>query len=94
MTDFLLSKRELMEIMLPMQQGFILMIATLPEGSLSGRDTPMCMTDCKETVEITIACSLSSIVTPEEEGVEEEAAVRLQCPCHGTLRRPRVTASA
>jgi cytochrome c2 len=70
--DFVLSNENFMEVMLPNAEGFILDDRDIAEAHF-WTDTP-CMTDCKETVVITMRAAVLD-VTPEDEGVEEEAAV-------------------
>ncbi len=73
--DFVLSNENFMEVVLPNAEGFIVDDRLEAEAHF-WTDTP-CMSDCKETVEITMRAAVLD-VTPEEDTAEtatEEAAV-------------------
>lgn len=63
--DFVLSNENFMEVVLPNAEGFIIDDRKEAEAHF-WTDTP-CMSDCKETVEITMRAAVLD-VTPEEEG--------------------------
>ena len=69
--DFVLSKENFLDVEMPNKDGFIIDDRETAEAAF-WKDEP-CMTNCKETVEITMKAAVLD-VTPEETAAAEEAA--------------------
>lgn len=69
--DFVLSKENFLDVEMPNKDGFIIDDRETAEAAF-WKDEP-CMTDCKDTVEITMKAMVLD-VTPEETKAKEEAA--------------------
>ncbi len=91
--DFELSKDTFFDVEMPNADGFIIDDRAETEYAVF---TEACMTDCKDSVEITMR-ALVLDVTPEEEGAEEAAAepvVEVAAVVEETPAEPEVVAAA
>ena len=69
--DFVLSNENFLEVEMPNANGFIVDDRETSEAHFWKQD--VCMSDCKDSVEITMRAAVLD-VTPEDEGAEEEAS--------------------